>query len=68
MIFERKSNEILIKLSPDIDIAALQSLLNYLEYLEATSKSKATEKDVIELAELANKNIWNNFDNNKAIQ
>lgn len=33
-------------------------MLDYLEYKETTAKSKATQKDVNELSETVNQNIW----------
>lgn len=59
MILERTNNEILIRLPADVDLTELQNMLDYLEYKEVTSKTKAKQKDVDELSESVNKNIWN---------
>ena len=58
MIVERVSNQIVIKVSKDVDPSGFQRILDYLEYLEITSKSKATQKDADELADELNENWW----------
>ncbi|MFZ6051058.1 hypothetical protein [Halocola ammonii] len=61
MRLERKDDEILIRLSSDIDLKELQNLLDYLEYQESSYKSKAKQSDADSLAEEVNKSIWYNF-------
>ncbi|MDD3788981.1 MAG: hypothetical protein PHO94_09870 [Petrimonas sp.] len=61
MILERTKNEILVRLPAYVDLAELQNILDFLKYKENTAKSKATQKDVNELSELANSSIWEKF-------
>lgn len=58
MIIERKKKEILLKISPNVDKFGMEKILEYIEYLELTSNSKAKQKDADELAEELNKNWW----------
>jgi hypothetical protein len=61
MILERTENEILVRLPAYVDITELQNLLDYLEYKENTSKTKATQKDIDKLSKSVNKSIWSKF-------
>jgi hypothetical protein len=61
MIIERTKNEILVRLSPFTNISDLQDLLNYLEYKELVSKSKASQSDIDELAKQVNRRMMENF-------
>jgi predicted trehalose synthase len=58
MIIERTSNQIVIKVSPMVDTFGFQRIMDYLEYLEITSKSKATQEDADNLADELNENWW----------
>ena len=58
MILERTKDEILIRLPANIDVTELQTMLDYLQYLELTANSSATDTDVESLAESANKSMW----------
>ena len=59
MHIERTSNkEITITVSSSIDSFALQRLIDYIKYLEATSKSKAKQSDVDKLADEVNLSWW----------
>jgi len=58
MIIERKKNELVIRLPNDLDTKDIQDFLNYLEYKEATSKSKAKQEDIDQIAKEAKKGIW----------
>jgi hypothetical protein len=58
MILERTKNEILVRLSADVDLTELQNMLDYLKYKELTAKSKAKQSDVDELSKAVNKSIW----------
>lgn len=49
MTIERTHDQIIIKISSDVDIEGVQELIEYLEYKEATSKSQAKQKDVDQL-------------------
>lgn len=58
MIVERINNQIVIKVSQQIDTFGFQRIMDYLEYLEITSKSKATQDDADRLADDLNENWW----------
>lgn len=58
MIIERKKNEILVRLSPYTNMSDLQDLVDYLEYKELVSKSKAKQSDIDKLSEEVDKSIW----------
>ena len=59
MIVERTSRQIVIKVSPKIDTFGFQIIMDYLDYLEMTAKSKATQEDADKLADELNENWWN---------
>lgn len=59
MIIERTKKEILVRLSANTDLTEIQNMLDFLEYKESTSGTKAKQKDVDELSESVNKLIWN---------
>jgi predicted trehalose synthase len=58
MNIERTKDQILIKISPKVDPFGFQRILDYLRYLEITSKSKANQSDADNLADELNKNWW----------
>jgi len=58
MIVERTSNQIVIKVSPQVDAFGFQRIMDYLDYLEITSKSKSTQDDADNLADELNENWW----------
>ena len=58
MIVERTGNQIIIKVSPHVDSYGFQRIIDYLDYLEVTSKSKATQDDADSLADDLNENWW----------
>jgi hypothetical protein len=58
MIIERTSNQIVIKVSPKVDAFGFQRIMDYLDYLEITSRSKATQEDADRLADELNENWW----------
>ena len=49
---------IFIFLSPNIDIAELQDMADWFQYLEIANKSKATQKDVDLLVKQIKLNRW----------
>jgi len=57
MQIERTTDEILIRLPGWVKLEAIENLLDYLVYSEATSKSKATQ-DEIDLLAKEVKNGW----------
>ena len=59
MLVERTNNDkIVITLSSSVDSFGLQRLIDYMKYLEATSKSKAKQSDVDKLADEVNASWW----------
>jgi hypothetical protein len=59
MLIERNSNDkITITLSSNIDSLKLQRLIDYIKYLELTSKTKANQSDADKLAEGVNISWW----------
>ena len=59
MLIERTSNnQIVITVSSSVDSFGLQRLIDYVKYLEATSKSKAKQTDVDKLADEVNASWW----------
>ncbi len=59
MIIERTDKEILIRIPNDINIESAQRIIDYIRYLEITSKSQAIQEDVDKLAREINKAWWN---------
>lgn len=60
MLIERAdNNKIVITVSSSVDSFGLQRILDYIKYLEATSKSKAKQADADKLADTANASWWN---------
>ena len=59
MVIERTNkNKLVITLSSSVDTYGLQRLIDYVKYLEATSKSKAKQVDVDKLADEINTSWW----------
>lgn len=59
MLVEQKNNDrIVITLSSSVDSFGLQRILDYIKYLEATSKSKAKQADIDKLADDVNAEWW----------
>ena len=58
MVIERTNNEVIIRLSPDIDILDLQKVLNFARYKELTAKFKVSQAQVNELVSDIKKS-WN---------
>jgi hypothetical protein len=58
MIVEKTSSQIVIKVSPKIDSFGFQRIIDYLDYLEITSKSIATQDDADRLADELNETWW----------
>lgn len=61
MIIERTNNEILVRLSPLTNTSDLQDLLDFLEYKELVSKSKAKQCDIDELVNEVNSAMMKSF-------
>ena len=58
MKIERNKNEITITVSTAVDSFGLQRLIDYVKYLETTSKSKAKQSEVDVLAKSTNESWW----------
>lgn len=59
MLIERTdNNQITITLSSSVDSFGLQRLIDYVKYLEATSKSEAKQSDIDQLADEVNASWW----------
>jgi hypothetical protein len=58
MIVERTDSQIVIKVSPRVDAFGFQRIMDYLDYLEITSKSEATQNDADILADELNEDWW----------
>ena len=56
MIVERMGSQIVIKVLPQVDALGFQRIMDYLDYLEITSRSKATQDDADKLADELNEN------------
>jgi hypothetical protein len=59
MIIERTSKEIIVRIPANIDTADIQDMLDFIQYKEITSKSKASQKDVDALVKKAKKGRLN---------
>lgn len=58
LIEQTSNNQIQITLSSTLDSYGLQRVIDYVKYLEATSKSKAKQSDVDKLADEVNASWW----------
>ena len=58
MTIEQKSNEIIFKVSGDLDIELLQDISDLLEYKELTRKSKVSQSSVDALVKTIKKGRW----------
>jgi predicted GTPase len=58
MQIERTSDEIVIRLPAWVKVEGIETLLDYLMYSEATSKSKATQEEIDALAREVKKGWW----------
>lgn len=58
MIIERENNEVVFRISGDVDIDDLQDIADFIELREIAKNSKATRKDVDELVKEIKKGHW----------
>jgi hypothetical protein len=58
LVQRQENNEILIKLSSDLNSFDFQRLIEYVRFLEISSKSKAKQKDINDLANSVSANWW----------
>lgn len=68
MILERTKNEILVRLPANIDLSELQEMIDFLQYKELSSLSKAKQEDADDLANEVNKSIWNKVKTRRRIK
>lgn len=59
MTIKRENNKLVISIPENVlDITEIQELLDYLKFKTITSKSKATQKDIDEIAENIDSSWW----------
>lgn len=59
MLIERNNNKkVTITVSSAVDSFGLQRIIDYVKYLEATSKSKAKQTNIDQLADSVNASWW----------
>ncbi len=58
MIIERNKDEVVFRLSGNINIDDLQDMTDLFEFKEISKKSKATQKDVDKLVKTIKKGRW----------
>ena len=63
MQIERTDKEIVIRLASGTDLTGLQRILDYLQFREIASKSKATQEQIDELAKESKQSWWENNKN-----
>ena len=49
MIIERKKNEVIFRLSGNVDVDDLQDMADFFEFKEISKKSKASQKEIDKL-------------------
>ena len=58
MGIEKTDDEIIIRVSAGVNLDIIQRSLDYIRYVEITSKSKATQEDADKLAKQSKKEWW----------
>jgi len=58
LIKNTENNKLTITISSSVDTFGRQRLIDYAKYLEATSKSKAKQSDIDQLADEVNTEWW----------
>ncbi len=58
MMIERENNEVVFRVSGNIDIDDLQDIADFLEFKEIARNSKAVQEDVDELVKTVKKGRW----------
>jgi hypothetical protein len=58
MIIESKKDEIIIRISADINLEEIQKSLDFIRYKEIIAKSKGTQRDAEVLAQKINNDWW----------
>jgi hypothetical protein len=65
MLVERTNNHITIPVTAGVNNFVLQRLIDYVNYIELTSKSKAKQADIDNIADKVNAQWW--LKNNKKL-
>jgi hypothetical protein len=65
MLVERTNNHITITVTAGVNNFVLQRLIDYVNYIELTSKSKAKQADIDNIADKVNAQWW--LKNNKKL-
>jgi hypothetical protein len=58
MQIERTKDEIVIRIASGTDLVGLQRIMDYLKFREIASKSKATQRQIDELAKASKATWW----------
>ena len=58
MTVERKKDEILIRLSANLDLKKIESMVEYFNLVDILSQNKGKEEDATQLAREVNKTWW----------
>jgi hypothetical protein len=58
MEIERRDNEIVIRVDGGTDLTGIQRLLDFIKFREITSKSKATQQQIDDLAKQSKSSWW----------
>jgi hypothetical protein len=58
MIIESKDNEIVIRISSNVNLEDIQKSLDFIRYKEISSKSTGTRQDADRLAKEVNSDWW----------
>jgi hypothetical protein len=59
MIIESKDDEIIIRISSEVNLQDIQKSLDFIRYKEILFKSKGTQEDADALAKKINNDWWN---------
>lgn len=66
MVLERTEEEILIRMPANTDLSEIQNMIDYMQYVELSATSEATQDDADKLARISNVNIWEKFKRERA--
>lgn len=58
MIIERNSNQVIFRISKKVKLDDLQEMVDWIEFKEISSKSKASQKEVDEWVKTMKKGRW----------
>lgn len=65
MKVEILNDELVVRIPYNENLKETQNLLDYLRYLEISSKSKASQEDIDKLLNDIKKSTWENFKKNR---